>query len=92
MQNQDLLLLEGLRRHGLDIGAAGCLDQRSCVGSVSLVASDVLAHVLRRQQLHCVPVCADAACPVVRTAAGLHEHAARRTMYKERGKPRPIES
>src|SRR5207245_2442720 len=91
MQNQDLLLLEGLCRHGADGGATGRLDQRRRVRTVSLVAPDVLAHVLRGQQLNRMPVCADPACPVVRTAAGLHEHAARRAVHKEGRKPCPIE-
>src|SRR5215468_7997227 len=38
-----------------------------------------------------MPMLTDPACPVVRTAAGLHQHAARRTMHKERRKPSPIE-
>jgi len=91
MQNQDLLLLEGLGRHSADVGATGRLDQRCGICAVSLVAPDVLAHVLRGQQLNRMPVCADPACPVVRTAAGLHEHTARRAMHKEGRKPCPIE-
>ena len=91
MQNQDLLLLEGLCRHGAYGSATGRLDQRRRVRTVSLVAPDVLAHVLRGQQLNRMPVCADPACPVVRTAAGLHEHAARRAVHKEGRKPCPIE-
>jgi hypothetical protein len=48
MQNQDLLLLQGLCWHCVDGRATGRLDQRRGVGAVSLVAPDVLAHVLRR--------------------------------------------
>jgi len=61
MQNQDLLLLERLCRHGADGGATGRLDQRRGVRTVSLVAPDVLAHVLRGQKLNRMPVCADQA-------------------------------
>jgi hypothetical protein len=48
MQNQDLLLFQRLCWHRADGSATGGLDQRRGVCAVSLVAPDVLAHVLRR--------------------------------------------
>src|SRR6516162_2548369 len=92
MQSQHLLLLERLYRHCLDVGATCGLDQCCRVGAISLVASDVLAHVLRGQQLNRVAVFCNAARPVVCAATSFHEDAARRALDKEAGKPNSIKA
>jgi hypothetical protein len=51
MQGQQLLLLERLYRHCLDIGATCGLHQCCRVGTIGLVTPNVLVHVLRGQQL-----------------------------------------
>jgi hypothetical protein len=48
MQALDLLLFDGLDRHGLHVGATSCLHEGSRVGTIGLVALDVLLHVVRR--------------------------------------------
>ena len=81
----DRLLLDRLDRHRADLAAAGRLEQRTGIRGIGLVALHIGAHVLRRQQPHLVPLRLQAARPVLRRAAGLHHHHARRMVAKEPG-------
>jgi hypothetical protein len=71
VQPQHLLLLKRLDRYRTNVSAAHRFQQRCGIGAVGLVALNVRSHVLRRQQLHLMPVRRNGACPVMRAATRL---------------------
>ena len=77
MQALRTLLPRGLYRHWADIATARSFQQAGGIGAVGLVAPDVGAYMLRRQQLHRVAQPHEVPRPRMRRAAGLHDNAQR---------------
>jgi len=82
MQGLQRLLLHAFDAHRDHFGAARRFDQRRGIGCIGLVALDVGAHVLSRQQLDRDTHGRKPAAPVVRAAARLHHHQADRAVGK----------
>jgi hypothetical protein len=80
MQGGEGLLGDGLDRDGADLIVAVGLEHALGVGAVGLVAANVGAHGVRRQQNRLVAEGADAARPEVRRATGLHDDGGRRQL------------
>jgi len=83
VQRGERLLGDGLDRDGSDVLVAAGLEDALGVGLVGLVAFDVGADLVWREQDHLVSELLKAACPVVGRAAGLHHHDRRRLLGEE---------
>ena len=82
MQALQGLLFDAFDLYRDDVGAANRFKQSSRIGRIGLVALDVGPHIPRRQQQHLDPLLLQDAGPVMRRAAGLHDHATDRAIVK----------
>src|ERR1700738_3676435 len=80
---QRRLLRHALHRHEPHRRPADRLADRLGIPAVVLVALHIRLPIGRRHQPHLVAVAADYPCPMVRAAAGLHAHRARRQLRKK---------
>lgn len=76
MQALQGLLLSRFDANRADVAGASGLKQCSCIGRVGLVALDVGARVLGRQQFDLDAQTREPACPLVSQAARFHDHQA----------------
>ena len=89
MQREDPLLLHALDRDRLDARLLHRLPDRACVVRIVLVVAHEWPDHLRRKQPNLVTELLQPACPMLRTAAGLHRHQARRAVGEVLQKLRP---
>jgi hypothetical protein len=83
MERGEGVLVHGLDRHRTHVLVAQGLEQPLRIGAVRLVARDVGAHGVRRQQHHPVPARLRFAAPVVGGATGFHHHRRRGLLREE---------
>lgn len=88
VQALDALLVRCLDRDRAQLGTAGRFKQTVGIGAIGLAAQDVGPYLVRRQQRDPMSQPGEAPRPVVRGAAGLHDHVQRRLIVQAAGKLR----
>jgi hypothetical protein len=92
VQGDERLLLDPLHRHARHLVRAHRFKDRFGIRSIRLVATDVRAHVGRRNERHAMAMLLRKASPVMRHTASLHDHVDRGRCSEEAREGRSIQT